>query len=83
MLELTKWELKENDNGLLHIPIEDGLVISATRPEHQVGLTPEQAQLIASAPDLYEALKELTKKFTVQTEAEANAYKALAKAEGK
>ena len=41
------------------------------------------AQLIASAPQLYEALKALTKEFTKQTEVEANAYNALAKAEGK
>ena len=87
-MEITKgdWKVRENDNGLLSIPIEDGLVISATRPEHQVGLTPEQARLIASAPDSHEALKalQLVCRDVSYTHSELiKAREALAKAEGK
>ena len=90
-MKITKeeWAIRENDNGLLAIPIEDGLIISATRPENQVGLTPEQAQLIASAPDLYEALKELRVIYANLIDSSrpldfwVKVDKALAKAEGK
>ena len=55
----NKWEVTVNDLNLLSIPVEKGLVISTTRPEYQAGFTPDQANLIAAAPHMYEALKEL------------------------
>ena len=52
--------IEKNDLGLLGIRDKESdtkLIITATLPKYQAGLTPEQANLIAQAPKLYEACK--------------------------
>lgn len=47
----TEWKIITNDLNLLSISAGDekGLILSATYPKYQVGLTSEQANLIAAA----------------------------------
>lgn len=53
----NSWHVERNDLGLFSIPIEKGMVITATWPQYGSGLTLEQANLIAAAPHLLEACK--------------------------
>ena len=60
-MEKSKWELKQNDLGLIYIEdsLDKGLVISSTQPKYIVGLMLHQANLIAKSPRMYELLKQL------------------------
>lgn len=77
------WKVVTNMDGHKTIVRTGSGFIAVTKVARPKEECEANAHLIASAPKLYEALKALTKEFTKQCEVEANAYKALAEAEGK
>lgn len=81
-MKYTKWVLEPDSlgkYGVHNIVTATGELITSLPPGGQAN-----AQLIASAPDLYEALKKIIKSGVVyQGQGFDDAFEALAKAEGK
>lgn len=71
-----KWEIRK-------LPITGGLAIYAGNDLIAAGVEEANAQLIASAPDLYEACREIAKSPQPSSRAKAMVKQALSKVEGK